>query len=134
MVPTSATTTRIENDVFRHKNATDEQFKAIIDFYHQVLGEDKVLCDRAQANINAGVYVNGEFHPQKEKGPLYFQDTVRRHVMGHRDKEDRQDGREIWPAAPKIDGEMKTSKLEEEEQFCSRLEAASCTANAELAW
>ncbi|EFX04861.1 rieske family domain containing protein [Grosmannia clavigera kw1407] len=136
MVPTSATTTRIENDVFRHEKATDAEFQAILDFYHQVLGEDKTLCDNAQANINAGVYVNGEFHPQKEKGPLYFQDTVRTQVMAHRAKEEKQDGRPIWPATPKIAGEMKTDKLDEEERFCAGLEAAGgCAASkSELAW
>lgn len=134
MVPTSPTTSRIENDVFRHESATDEEFKAIIDFYHQVLDEDKVLCDRAQANINTGVYINGEFHPQKEKGPLYFQATVRRHVMEHRAlEEDNNNGREIWPAVPKVSGQMKTEKLEEEEEFCARLEA-DCPARPELSW
>jgi hypothetical protein len=67
MVAVSPTSSRIENDVFRHRNATDEQFASILQFYHQVLGEDKVLCEKAQNNINAGVYVNGEFHPEKEK-------------------------------------------------------------------
>ena len=134
MVPTSPTTTRIENDVFRHEKATDAEFNAIIEFYHQVLDEDKVLCDRAQANINTGVYINGEFHPQKEKGPLYFQSTVRRHVMEHRAlEEDTNDGREIWPAVPKISGQMKTDKLEEEEEFCAKLEA-DCPARPELSW
>ncbi len=67
MLPVTATTSKIENEVFRHKGATDEQFANINKFYHQVLEEDKTLCDGAQKNLNARVYVNGELHPQKEK-------------------------------------------------------------------
>lgn len=67
MIPVSETTSIIENEVYRHKDATDEEFAKINDFYHQVLAEDKELCDGAQRNINGGVYVNGEYHPDKEK-------------------------------------------------------------------
>jgi len=52
--------------------------------------------------------------------------------MGHRKKEMDQRGQEIWPAKPKVAGEMKTEKLTEEEHFCSQLE--SCTAVPELSW
>lgn len=54
--------------------------------------------------------------------------------MNHRKKEEQQGGREIWPATPKVVGEMNTAKLDEEEMFCSKLEKDSCSANAELAW
>lgn len=67
MIPVTATTSKVENEVYRHKNATDEEFEKINAFYHQVLAEDKDLCDGSQKNINAGVYVNGEYHPEKEK-------------------------------------------------------------------
>lgn len=67
MIPLTATTSKVENEVYRHKNATDEEFDKINAFYHQVLAEDKDLCDGSQKNVNAGVYVNGEFHPEKEK-------------------------------------------------------------------
>lgn len=67
MIPVTATTSKVENEVYRHKNATNEEFEKINAFYHQVLAEDKDLCDGSQRNINAGVYVNGEYHPEKEK-------------------------------------------------------------------
>lgn len=155
MVPVTATTSKVENEVYRHKDATDDEFAKINDFYHQVLAEDKELCDGAQRNINSGVYVNGEFHPDKEKvwnnatrcclllfiltrilqGPLHFQETVRKDAMGHRKKEEAQGGREIWPATPKAAGEMKTGKLDEEEAFCSKLESETCLGSRpELAW
>lgn len=70
MIPVSATKSKIENEVYRHQNATDEEFANINAFYRQVLEEDRQLCDGAQKNINTGVYINGELHPEKEKvGP-----------------------------------------------------------------
>ncbi|KAK7701728.1 hypothetical protein SLS64_010176 [Diaporthe eres] len=109
MIPVTATTSKVENEVYRHKNATDEEFEKINAFYHQVLAEDKDLCDGSQRNINAGVYVNGEYHPEKEKGPLHFQATLRKDVTGHRKKEEERGGREIWPAVPQLTGETRTS-------------------------
>jgi hypothetical protein len=66
MLPITATTSKIEYEVYRHNNATDEQFESITAFYKQVLEEDKQLCNAAQINLNAGIFVNGELHPQKE--------------------------------------------------------------------
>lgn len=67
MIPAGPTKTRVENEVYRHKDASDEEFTAINAFYKQVLQEDKELCDGAQRNLDAGVFVNGELHPDKEK-------------------------------------------------------------------
>jgi hypothetical protein len=67
------------------------------------------------------------------QGPLHFQDSVRREVMEHRKREE-QAGHEIWPAAQKVSGEMRTGKLAEEELFCSKLEAEACQGNPQLAW
>ena len=53
--------------MYRHKSASDEQFANINAFYHQVLDEDKQLCEGAQRNLSARVYINGELHPEKEK-------------------------------------------------------------------
>lgn len=126
--------TKVENEVYRHKSATDAEFAAINAFYKQVLDEDKMLCDGAQKNLKAGVFVNGELHPDKEKGPIYFQTTVKEAVMEHRNKELAQGGFEIWPATPHVAGEMDTDKLHEEERFCSELEAAACKGDPRLAW
>jgi hypothetical protein len=54
--------------------------------------------------------------------------------MDHRAKEEQQGGKPIWPAVPKVSGEMKTDKLDEEEMFCSKLEAAGCMEKSELSW
>ncbi|KAG9699794.1 Rieske 2Fe-2S family protein, partial [Aureobasidium melanogenum] len=133
MFPVTATTSKIEYEVFRHTNAGDEEFKAINDFYVQVLNEDKELCEAAQQNLSAGVFVNGELHPEKEKGPLCFQKDVREMVMEHRKKEEEQGGEAIWPAIPKASSSV---KQKEEEHFVSKLdEAAGCiSSRVDLAW
>ncbi|KAF5004577.1 hypothetical protein FDECE_8907 [Fusarium decemcellulare] len=133
MIPVSETKTKIENEVYRHYSASDEEFKAIMAFYKQVLEEDKDLCNGTQKNLNAGVFLNGELHPEKEKGPIHFQNTVRREVMEHRRKEVAQD-EQIWPAMPKLSHEMMTGKLNEEEVLCSELERESCMGRSELSW
>lgn len=70
MFPITATTSKIEYEVFRHTTAGDEEFKAINDFYVQVLNEDKELCEAAQKNLSAGVFITGELHPEKERVSL----------------------------------------------------------------
>ncbi|KAK6384109.1 hypothetical protein LTR65_009868 [Meristemomyces frigidus] len=134
MFPVTATTSRIEYEVFRHKNATDESFTEINAFYRQVLEEDKQLCEAAQKNLSAGIYINGELHPEREKGPIYFQNAVREQVMQHRKEEEQQGGRQIWPASPKPTEGTKTKKMDEEESFCSKLDMAGCMAQPGLDW
>lgn len=70
MIPVSATSSKIENEVYRHRDATDEEFENINAFYRQVLDEDKELCVGTQENLSAGVFTNGELHPTKEKVSL----------------------------------------------------------------
>ncbi|KAF2724603.1 hypothetical protein K431DRAFT_147160 [Polychaeton citri CBS 116435] len=54
-------------EVYRHHDATDKQFADINAFYHQVLEEDKQLFNGSQSNFDAGVFINGELHPEKER-------------------------------------------------------------------
>ena len=116
-VPTSATTCSMEYEVYRHKDATDEDFEYIDSFFKRVLGEDKYLCDAAQKNLNAGVFVNGELHPDLESAPIYFQNTVRQLVTEHHKKEDVK-GEEIWPARRHM---PRSEATEEDAAFCDGL-------------
>ncbi|KAJ5651851.1 hypothetical protein N7507_009277 [Penicillium longicatenatum] len=96
--PSSPTKCVMRYEVYRHKDATDEAFSLISDMYKRIMSEDKYLCILSQKNLNAGVFVNGELHPEMEAGPLHFQKTVREVVTEHHKKE-REAGHEIWPAA-----------------------------------
>ena len=103
-------------EVFRNKNSSDADFQTIDSIYKRVMSEDKWLCDRAQKNLNAGVFVNGEMHPKMEKGPLHFQKTVRDLVQTHREREVAAK-HEIWPARQSLPNNASVS--EKDIQFCS---------------
>ncbi|PLB38274.1 aromatic ring-hydroxylating oxygenase subunit alpha [Aspergillus candidus] len=127
-IPVSSSQTKMEYEVFRHKDASDEAFTGISELFKQVLREDKDLCNAAQTNLNAGVFTNGVLHPQAEKGPLYFQQVVRKLLFEHRQEEEKA-GKEIWPAVP---GHVVSDKVEEELQFCRSLDCSS--AGSSLDW
>lgn len=57
----------MEYEVYRHKDATDEEFTYISDMFKNILREDKDLCNAAQKNLNGSVFINGELHPHAEK-------------------------------------------------------------------
>ncbi|KAL4814388.1 ring hydroxylating alpha subunit-domain-containing protein [Aspergillus spinulosporus] len=124
--PTSPTTTTLEYEVYRHKDASDQQFGEMDTFFKQVENEDKQLCDGAQRNLNAGVYVNGELHPANEKGVLYFQAKVRNALIKHREAE-QAEGVEIWPTTANCKG----SRAQDEMKFCAGL---SCDQGDSLTW
>ena len=67
-MPSSATHTKVHYEVYRNKDSSEEDFRTIADTYARVMKEDKALCDRAQANLNAGVFINGELHPSSHGG------------------------------------------------------------------
>ncbi|KAJ3547160.1 hypothetical protein NM208_g1659 [Fusarium decemcellulare] len=117
VVPTSATTTCMQYEVFRHKDATDDEFQEIDRFFKQVENEDKGLCNAAQRNLNAGTYTTGDLHSFNEKGVLYFQQHIREAVKEHRSAEEDAGG-EIWPSRriPSNPG-----KLDDDIAFCEGL-------------
>lgn len=115
-VPTSATTCSMEYEVYRHKDAVNQDFEHINQFFKRVLAEDKWLCNHTQDSLNAGVYVNGRFHSQHESGPLYFQSLVKDAVIGHR-KQEQKLGKDIWPASQRVD----EAEVVKELDFCSSL-------------
>lgn len=116
----------MEYQVFRHVNAKEEDFNYIDQIFKRVLGEDKDLCNAAQENLNRGVYVSGELHPEKEKGPLYLQDTVRRLVKSHFEEEQAA-GHQIWPARQNT---ANLNSVEEDDAFCTKL---ACKEDSALA-
>ena len=126
-VPTSATTSSMEYEVYRHVDATDAEFTYIDQFFKQVLHEDKALCNAAQKNLNAGIFVNGQLHPDLESAPIFFQSTVKRLLTSHR-AEENEIGHDIWPARQRMPG----AKAAEEDDFCKGLSFNSSTLAAEV--
>lgn len=99
-------------EVYRHKDATDEAFNLISDMYKRIMSEDKYLCVHSQKNLNAGVFVNGQLHPEMERGPLHFQKTVREVVTEHYAKEEAA-GHQIWPAKHDLPEDVSVSHNQE---------------------
>ena len=123
----------MQYQVFRNKNATSEQFDLVNQIYKRIMSEDKYLCDLAQKNLNAGVFVNGEMHPKFEKGPLFFQKLVRDTVTEHHTKEQLAK-QEIWPARQKLPQEAIISKKDID--FCASLtpECPATSNQEQLVW
>ena len=119
----------MEYEVYRHKDATDEEFEHIDSFFKRVLGEDKYLCDEVQKNLDAGVFINGELHPDLESAPIFFQNTVRQLLKEHRRKED-DEGQELWPARRVMPGSEVTKV---DDAFCDGL-ACKASQEAEMEW
>jgi hypothetical protein len=127
-VPVSPNKCSLEYEVYRHQNATDEDFNNVDAIFKRILNEDKLLCNNTQKNMESTVYVNGQMHPTFEQGPLYFQKLVKQAVLEHR-QEEQNERREIWPASQKTTGLTGTN---EELEFCSGL---SCNSESNtLAW
>ncbi|KAE8164611.1 hypothetical protein BDV40DRAFT_286917 [Aspergillus tamarii] len=116
-VPTSAATTSMQYELFRHKDASDKVFKGLEDFFKQVENEDKNICHAAQRNLNAMAYINGVLRPLiiPSSSVIYFQ-TCQHNLVSHRE------GKEMT---------MKSTSLDDEIHFCAKLEGCGM---AELAW
>ncbi|KAM6510255.1 hypothetical protein FALCPG4_017878 [Fusarium falciforme] len=115
-VPTSANHCSMEYEVYRHKNASDADFKKIDEMFKRILSEDKWLCNNAQKNLNAGVFINGEMHPKMEQGPLYFQSQVRKFLNQHHKLEEAAK-KEIRPAQQVLSGDKDATEVDM--GFCS---------------
>lgn len=66
--------TRMEFDYY-HK-ATGDKFEEYYKFVRQVAMEDYELCEKAQENLEKGIYKEGILNPVKETGVAYYQQRV----------------------------------------------------------
>ncbi|ETI22600.1 hypothetical protein G647_06676 [Cladophialophora carrionii CBS 160.54] len=100
-VPTSATTTRQEYDVYRLNtpHATPEAHARMTAFYQNVVDEDFALCEAVQRNLERGVFDGGALHPFHEEGVMAFQEMIVK-VLGEQVEMEEEAGQEIWAARP----------------------------------
>ena len=128
-LPKSPNSSQMAYEIYRNRNSSDADFKLISDMYARVMREDKVLCNNTQKNLDRNVFTSGQLHPKYEKAPLFFQSTIREVITEHFERE-KAEGREIWPAKPKLPCNAQVS--EKDEELCAAL---SCgTQNGILAW
>lgn len=60
-----------------YHNGTEEEFEEYYKFVRQVALEDFELCEKAQQNLERGVYGEGVLNPRKENGVVFYQRRVR---------------------------------------------------------
>ncbi|PGH12759.1 hypothetical protein AJ80_06583 [Polytolypa hystricis UAMH7299] len=91
--------TRMEFDYYHLESG--EKFEEYFKFVRQVAIEDFELCEKAQENLQKGVYCEGILNPVKETGVAYYQGRVFDLVMQQYEAEQRNatqpsatDGRE----------------------------------------
>ncbi len=66
---------RMEFDYYH--NGTEQEFEDYFKFVRQVALEDFELCEKAQKNLEMGVYGEGVLNPNKENGVVFYQRKVR---------------------------------------------------------
>jgi choline monooxygenase len=78
MVPLSLGATRLIYDFYLTADAASDPVKrqSVISTSAIVTAEDKWICERVQANIDAGVYEAGVLSPRHEAGVAWFQAFV----------------------------------------------------------
>jgi hypothetical protein len=69
---------RMEFDYYH--SGSEEEFGEYFKFVRQVAMEDFELCEKAQRNLEAGVYSEGVLNPNKENGVAFYQGRVRESV------------------------------------------------------
>jgi hypothetical protein len=73
-----------------YHSGTDEEFEEYFKFVRQVALEDFELCEKAQENLQRGVYGEGILNPKKENGVAFYQQRVRKSVRELFEKEKRE--------------------------------------------
>lgn len=132
-LPIAPTKSVMYYEVWRNKHSSEEDFLLISQMYKRVMQEDKVLCERSQQNITAGVFVNGEMHPHMEKGPLFIQKRCREVVMEHH-KREQAAGKQLWPAKQQLENQGNSVISNEDVEFCEGLACGNDNEKGALAW
>lgn len=77
--PTSPTTSKIEYEIYRHKHASDAEFKKIYEVFQQLRAENEALSSKGfQGDSESSII---------KKRPFYFEGHVRELVERHRNQE-----------------------------------------------
>jgi hypothetical protein len=74
--PTSNPGVSIMEFDYYHRGS-DEEFEEYFRFVRQVALEDFELCEKAQSNLEKGIYGEGILNPKKENGVAFYQQQVR---------------------------------------------------------
>ena len=89
---------RMEFDYYHA--GTDEEFGEYFKFVRQVAIEDFELCEKAQENLERGVYGEGILNPVKENGVQFYQQRVKelvyqQHALEKTAKDERSNASQV---------------------------------------
>lgn len=85
---------RMEFDYYHQEPADSDKFANYFQFVRRVALEDYELCEKAQENLENGVYAQGVLNPEKEGGVIHYQGLVRKAVVEQfRREEDERERR-----------------------------------------
>ncbi|KAM0438460.1 hypothetical protein ACHAPT_001209 [Fusarium lateritium] len=119
--PVGPARSSLEYEVFRHKDASDEDFGKVHDLIKRASEENKSLPNPSEKNFNAGILVND--------APLYFQSQVRQLLEHHSGLEEAAN-KEIRPAQ-----QIPEQAGNQDDSLFSSCSGLSCGKIAkELAW
>ncbi|KAK7517621.1 hypothetical protein IWZ03DRAFT_311436 [Phyllosticta citriasiana] len=79
--------TRMEFDYYHMESG--DKFEEYYKFVRQVALEDFELCEKAQENLEKGVYAEGILNPNKENGVAFYQNRVLNMVFDQHQAEQR---------------------------------------------
>ncbi|KAH7134508.1 hypothetical protein B0J13DRAFT_507053 [Dactylonectria estremocensis] len=72
-----ANRTIMQFDYYHQEPVGSEIFENYYKFARKVAEEDHELCEKAQVNLEVGIYSEGLLNPDKENGVAYYQNRVR---------------------------------------------------------
>jgi hypothetical protein len=104
IVPKSATTCSMRFEIYRNKNATDEEFHDTWNFLKQVETEDKALSTNTHKNLVSDTYVAGPLHPVVEETLKFVEGLIRDYLKDHVEEE-KKAGTQIWPVRRNVKDE-----------------------------
>ncbi|VUC35328.1 unnamed protein product [Clonostachys rosea] len=86
-----ASSSVMEFDYYHEAEAGSKEFEDYFKFTRTVALEDLELAERAQINLNIGIYTEGLLNPNKENGVSYYQTQVLDMCSAQYEKEQEQD-------------------------------------------
>jgi len=86
--------TRMEFDYYHVEESTSQKFEEYFKFVRQVAMEDFELCEKAQSNLEKGIYHEGILNPMKENGVAFYQQEVLKRVLLQYEEEKHRAGKD----------------------------------------
>lgn len=99
---------RMEFDYYH--SGTEEEFEEYFKFVRQVAMEDFELCEKAQENLERGIYGEGILNPNKENGVAFYQQRVKKLVWEQHNHEKAEklaiENAEVEDQGVKMEGQV----------------------------